>query len=165
MKSLSEYLKEHMVTEWSPAPAAAAFLWLKKSQENKGKPSGKSNTVDTVKHVHHILDVMYEMAEDKEKNFGIKFDEICGNLVSHLWLYSKTLSALENNEYIQKSGNIYNVLLTTTTEGNTIPCKESVPIYELTIPNYKTMQAYTDEDIKNAVLQATTRLKRKVKLY
>ena len=165
MTDLVTYIKESSVMEWSPAPATAAYIWLKKSQENKWKSGGKTSTVDTVKFVHHILDVMYEMADNKEKNFGIKFDEICGNLVSHLWLYSKTLSTLESNHYIRKTGNLYYVLLTTTTKENTIPCEESIPIYELPIPNYKTMQSVSDDAIKEAVIKAVDRLKKTVKLY
>lgn len=165
MTDLITYIKEGNITEWSPAPATAAYMWLKKAQENRGKSGGKTSSVDTVKFVHHILDVMYEMAENKEKNFGIKYDEICGNLVSHLWLYSKTLSVLEANHYIRKTGNIYYVLLTTTTKENTIPCEESVPIYELTIPNYKTMQSVSDDVIKESVIKAADRLKKTVKLY
>lgn len=163
MKSLSEHLKESIVLEWSPAPAVAARNLLNKSTIFNSK--GGSGSTDTVKHIHHILDIMYDMSEDKEKVFGVKFDEICGNLVAHLWLHSKTLPALEAAGYIRKSGNIYNVLLTTTTKENTIPCEVSVSIYELTIPNTKTMQGYTDNVIKDSVLKAADRLKKTVKLY
>lgn len=165
MKSLSEHLMESTVLEWSPAPAVAARNLLHKSTLFNLKGGGGSSSTDTVKHVHHILDIMYAMAEEKEKVFGIKYDEICGNLVSHLWLHSKTLPALEAAGYIQKTGNTYDVLLTTTTKENTIPCEVSVPIYELTIPNTKTMQGYKDDVIKASILKAADRLKKTVKLY
>ena len=164
MKELKDYIKENIISEWSPIPAVAARNALNKSFLF-GKTGSSSSKTDTVKYVRHILDVMYEMAENKEKVFGIKYDEICGNLAGHLWYHCRTLADLENGKYIKKYGNIYNVLLTTTTKENTIPCEESVPIYELTIPNYKTMQSVSDDKIKEAVIKASERLKRTVKLY
>ena len=85
MKELKDYIKENIISEWSPAPAVAARNALSKSTlfGKTGSGSGSSQT-DTVKCVRHILDVMYEMAENKEKVFGIKYDEICGNLAGHL---------------------------------------------------------------------------------
>lgn len=122
---------------------------------------GKDSTVNVV---HHILDLIYDLCEDKEKNFGIKFDEIGGNLSNEFWKQSKSLVELERNKYIKKSGNIYKVLLTTTTKENTISCKESVPI-DIQIPDAKTMKAYSDDEIKDAIIKAADELKKKIKLY
>ena len=122
---------------------------------------GKDSTVNVV---HHILDLIYDLCEDKEKNFGIKFDEIGGNLSNEFWKQSKSLVELERNKYIKKSGNIYKVLLTTTTKENTISCNESVPI-DIQIPDAKTMKAYSDDEIKDAIIKAADELKKKIKLY
>ncbi len=118
----------------------------------------------TVNVVHHILDLMYNLCEDKEKNFGIKFDEVGGNLVNELWKQSKSLVELERNKYIEKTSDGYNVLLTALTKENTVPCKESVPV-ELHIPNSKIMKSYTDKEIKDAIFSAVEKLKKKIKLY
>jgi len=42
------------------------------------------NKTNTVKFVHHVLDIISDMRKDKQKNFGIKFDEIGGNLVANM---------------------------------------------------------------------------------
>ena len=118
----------------------------------------------TLKFVYHVLELIEEMTNDKEKNFGIKFDEIGGNLGNNLWLHSKSLAELEKQKYIEKSGNGYKVLLTTTTKENTISCKESVPI-DIQIPDAKIMKAYSDDEIKDAIIKAADELKKKVKLY
>ena len=122
---------------------------------------GKDSTVNVV---HHILDLMYDLCEDKEKNFGIKFDELGGNLGNEFWKQSKSLVELERNKYIEKTTNGYNVLLKTLTKENTVQCKESVPV-KLHIPNSKTMKPYSDEDIKDAIFSAVEELKKKIKLY
>lgn len=118
----------------------------------------------TLKFVYHVLELIEEMTNDKEKNFGIKFDEIGGNLGNNLWLHSKSLVALERNKYIEKSGNGYKVLLTTTSKENTISCRESVPV-DIQIPDAKIMKAYSDDEIKDAIVKAADELKKKVKLY
>lgn len=115
-----------------------------------------------VKFVHHVLDVMKDMAENKEKNFGIKFDEVCGNLAGGLYHNSKSLEELEQNRYITKSDDgIYHVLLTTTTHNNTIPCHISVDT-DITVENSTKMNEGT---IKKKIKDAVEKLKKKTKLY
>ena len=115
-----------------------------------------------VKFVHHVLDIMKDMADDKEKNFDIKFDEICGDLIGGLYHNSKSLEELEREGYLTKSsdGN-YHILLTTTTHNNTVPCHISVDT-DIVVENDTKMN---EDTIRKKIKDAVEKLKKKTKLY
>lgn len=115
-----------------------------------------------VKFVHHVLDIMKDMVDDKEKNFGIKFDEICGNLAGGLYHNSKSIEDLEQMGYIFKSTDgKYHIKLTTITHNNTIPCNIFVDTDIIVDGKTKMNDGIIREKIKNAV----EKLKKKIKLY
>lgn len=126
------------------------------------------NKTNTVKFVHHVLDIMSDMCKDKQKNFGIKFDEIGGNLIAHLWYYDHSLDVLERNDYIKRTpnGDEFCIVLWTTTENNGVPCDICVET-NILIPNSKYMDAskYTDAEIQKSTKEAAEQLKKMAKLY
>lgn len=165
MKSLVECLNESLMNEFviSPISTVVASTRMKQYNDERGrrhKPSifDKSK----VKFVHHVLDIMKDMADDKEKNFGIKFDEVCGNLAGGLYHNSKTLEALESNGYLTKSSDgKYHILLTTTTHNNTVPCHISVDTNIVVGGDTKMNDGAIQKKIKDAV----EKLKKETKLY
>lgn len=128
----------------------------------------EAKKVNTVNFVHHVLDIMSDMCKDKQKNFGIKFDEIGGNLIAHMWNYSKSLMELERNDYISATsdGDGFYVVLWTTSENNSVPCNKCVET-EIYIPNSRTMDIsqYPDNVIKKMITDAAEQLKKRVKMY
>lgn len=126
------------------------------------------NKTNTVKFVHHVLDVMSDMCKDKQKNFGIKFDEIGGNLVANMWQHSTSLDELERNDYISRTsnGDEFYIVLWTTSENNGVPCNICAET-NILIPNSKHMDAseYTDAEIQKSIKAAAEHLKKMAKLY
>lgn len=126
------------------------------------------NKTNTVKFVHHVLDIMSDMCKDTQKNFGVKFDEIGGNLTANLWLYSKSLDELERNNYIKRTpnGDEFCIVLWTTSENNGVPCNISAET-NILMPDSKYMDAseYTDTEIQKSIKAAAEQLKKMAKLY
>lgn len=165
MKSLVEYLNESLINEFVISPISSVVAYTRAKQYNDERDRRRKSSISDrskVKFVHHVLDIMKDMTNDKENNFGIKFDEICGDLVGGLYHNSKTIEALESNGYLTKSsdGN-YHILLTTTTHNNTVPCHISVDTNIVVERDTKMNDGAIQKKIKDAV----EKLKKKTKLY
>ena len=114
-----------------------------------------------------ILDKVCELtrSDKREKNFGVKFDEVGGNLIAHLWHYLKSMQELEQNGYVEKYNDGWRVLLRTTSYHNGLPCDEFEPI-DIFIPDSRTdIRKITAKMIETETKAACERLKKKIKLY
>lgn len=114
-----------------------------------------------------ILDKVYEFtsADQREKNFGVKFDELGGNLIAHLWHYDSSMDSLEKNGYIEKVSGGWKVLLYTSTQNNGRPCDEREPIDILIQNKRMNTSKLTDKFILSKTKEACDRLKNRVTLY
>lgn len=115
-----------------------------------------------VKFAMHVLDMIRDMADNKEKEFGIKFDEIGGDLAGGVYHNSDTLADLEQNKHLTKmKDGKYCIKVTTTTHENTVPCEISVDA-DIVIGRDNKL---SDDEIKKRIKDAVDELKTKTKLY
>ena len=113
-----------------------------------------------------ILDKVYEFtrADQREKNFGVKFDELGGNLTAHLWHYNTSMESLEKNGYVVKVSGGWKVLLWAKTQNNGDFCKEREPIGIL-IQDKRSNTKITDKHILDKTKEAGEKLKKRIILY
>ena len=113
-----------------------------------------------------ILDKVYEFtrADQREKNFGVKFDELGGNLIAHLWHYDTSIESLEKNGYVVKVSGGWKVLLRANTQNNGQHCNEREPI-EILIPDKRSNRKITDKHILDKTKEACEKLKKRITLY
>ena len=101
-----------------------------------------------VKFAMHVLDMIRDMTDNKEKEF--------------VYNNSDTLADLEQNKHLTKmKDGKYCIKVTTTTHENTVPCEISVDA-DIVIGRDNKL---SDDELKKRIKDAVDELKTKTKIY